>query len=176
MSAHTYPRDSLRADYLRAAAGLLLTALPLILVRPHWIVGLLLGAMAILFLLFLLRTAQRQATTVHLDDTGIRAEGPMGKAVAWTGLADLRLRYFSTRRDKQKGWMHLTLKGASATLKVESSIDGFEDIVDRAVDAAKANGLRLEPTTLNNLAALGFDAPGDRTVGDRAAGGPGAGG
>ncbi|MEO3435454.1 hypothetical protein [Inquilinus sp. CAU 1745] len=171
MPVHIYSRDSLRADYLRAAAGLLLTALPLILVRPHWIVGLLLGAMALLFLLFLLRTAQRQVTTMHVDDNGIRAEGPMGKAVAWADLSDLRLRYFSTRRDKQKGWMHLTLKGAGKTLKVESSIAGFEDIVDRAVDAAKAKGLRLEPTTLNNLAALGFDAPGDPVTGDPGAGG-----
>lgn len=176
MSVHTYSRDSLRADYLRAAAGLLLTALPLILVRAHWIVGLLLGAMALLFLLFLLRTAQRQFTVVHVGDKGIRATGPMGKAIAWADIADLRLRYFSTRRDKQKGWMHLTLKGGGGKLKVESSLSGFEDVVDRAVDAARAKGLRLEPTTLNNLAALGFDAPDDPAIADPGPSNPGAGG
>src|SRR3546814_11929791 len=49
--------------------------------------------------------------SVEVGDRGIVARGPLGGAIAWPDLEDLRLRYYSTRRDRTQGWMHMTLKG-----------------------------------------------------------------
>ncbi|HET8727089.1 MAG TPA: hypothetical protein VFO41_06220 [Alphaproteobacteria bacterium] len=159
MSTHRYPLETLRADYARGALGLVLTGAPLVALSPHWSVALALAAAALLFVVFLGRTAQRHLTVVEMGNRGIVASGPLGGAIAWPDLRDLRLHYFSTRRDRTKGWMHLTLKGGGRTLKLESTITGFDDIAERASDAARANGLALRETTVNNLIALGIEPP-----------------
>lgn len=164
MSVHRYPREALTADYLRGGAGFALTGAPLVALSPHWAVAVPLAAAAVLFLAFLARTALRHLTTVELDDAGIAAHGPLGGAIAWPELRDLRLRYYSTRRDRQKGWMHLTLKGGGRALRLESTITGFDAIVERASEAAGANRLRVAEATAENLIALGIEPP--RSAGD----------
>lgn len=165
MSVHRYPGESLTADYARGGLGLALTGAPLVALSPHWTVALALGGAALLFAVFLARTLQRQLTVIELNERGIAARGPLGTAIAWPELADLRLTYFSTRRDRDKGWMHLTLKGGGRTLKVESAIAGFDTIAERAAEAARANRLKLRDPTVDNLVALGvLDPAPDRSA------------
>ena len=154
-----YPADALRADYLRSGAGLALTLGPFAIALPHPVilVPLLLGAG--LFGLFGLRTAARQMTRFHMDQDGLRAEGPLGGAIRWSELSEVRLRYFSTRRDRKEGWMQLSLKGGGRGLELESALDGFEAIAARVAEAAIANRLRLAEATRDNFAALGHAIP-----------------
>src|SRR3546814_15024359 len=93
--------------------------------------------------------------SVEVGDRGIVARGPLGGAIAWPDLEDLRLRYYSTRRDRTQGWMHMTLKSGGRTLTLESTISGFDDIAEPASEAARGNGLKLHDATLENLVALG---------------------
>ena len=155
MSTHPYPRSALRADYVRAGCGLALTALPLLLLPMHWVLAILFGGAALLFATFLLSTVQRQLTVVNVDEGGIVSHGPAGVAIAWPELRRMRLNYYSTRRDKQNGWMTLVLKGRGRKLAVESSLSAFESVVESAHRAAEANDLELSPTTLENLMVLG---------------------
>lgn len=158
-----YARGPVLADYVRAATGLVLTAGPLLAIdtAPWAMAGL--GAGALVFMLFALRTAQRHISRVSVDDEGVRVHGPLGGAVRWADLRMVRLSYYSTRRDRRDGWMHMTLKGGKGrktggTVRLESSLDGFDLIAGRAAEAARGKRLALEETTIRNFAALGIDA------------------
>lgn len=51
--------------------------------------------------------------------------------------------------------MVLTLKASGTAIRIESALPAFDAILERAVAAARAEGLRLGPATEDNLAALG---------------------
>ena len=155
MSIHRYPVEVQRSDLIRGGVGLLLTAGPLVILPMHWIVTVLFGAAAILFAVFTARIVLRVLTRYESGDQGIAAHGPLGAAIAWNELTALKLHFFSTRRDRRDGWMLLVLRDGSRTLKLESTLTGFDEIVDRAAETAKAKRLQLTDTTTNNLLAMG---------------------
>ena len=151
-----YPARALRADYVRAAAGLLFAA-PIIFLPLHWLLALGFGLIALLLFGFGLRTALRQLSPIDMSETAIAVAGPRPRQIAWATLGAFRLRYFALRKDRRHGWMELTLKGNGTTLSIESQIDGFPLIVERAARAAA--GLELDAATLVNLSALGIARP-----------------
>jgi hypothetical protein len=162
MSEHRYPARNLMEDYARGAAGLVFLAIAC--VPMHWVLHLIFGLMALLLLSFGVRTYLRGRSRIVLDATGIAVIGPRSKRLAWADLAQLKLRYFSTRRDRKRGWMELNLKGGGASLAVESQIEGFEEIVRQAARAAMARGLTVDPSTEGNLAAMDMPVPRGGTV------------
>jgi hypothetical protein len=159
MTAHRYAMADLGGDYARGAAGLALTLLPLLLLPMHWIVAVVFAAAALVFLAFLARTWLRHRSVIEADGQGIVAHGPLGVRIAWRDLTGFRLRYFSVRRDRQRGWMQLELRGGGRSLKIESTISGFEEIASLAHDAAVAKGLKLDDSSQANLMSLGVIAP-----------------
>jgi hypothetical protein len=89
------------------------------------------------------------------------ADGPVGGQVDWSRLERLKLSYYSTRRDRTSGWMQLAVGSAGGRIvKVDSSLEGFYDIVERAAQAAEAAGLQLGPATLVNLRSMGIAVAG----------------
>jgi hypothetical protein len=157
VTEHTLHRHTLRsltADYTRAGGGLLLTALPLITVDTTVTVAWMLGAGAFLFAVYGFNTVMRHLGIVECNETAISVSGPIKRAVAWSEVSDVRLRYFSTRRDGRKGWMQLVVKSPTASVRIESTLVGFADIVALAVKAAKKRGIDLSPTTLGNVEVL----------------------
>lgn len=84
---------------------------------------------------------------------------PTGTVLSWEHLDRLRLRYYSTRRDRSDGWMTLTLAGLAPSgrrvrLGLDSTVDGFIEIARAAAAAAVRNGVALKPSTVANLNAL----------------------
>ena len=55
--------------------------------------------------------------------------------------------------------MQLELRGGGATVRLDSRIEGFGEIVRRAALAAAARGLPLSAATLANLESLGIRSP-----------------
>ncbi|WP_225889821.1 hypothetical protein [Indioceanicola profundi] len=156
-----YPAAALRADWLRAGAGLALTLFPFLLAHPHPLIAVPLLAAAFLFVLFAARTGQRQLTRVEVDEEGLMLHAPLGAAIRWREMQSVDLRYYSTRRDRTGGWMHLVVKGRTPAGKprrigLESTLDGFEAVAEMVARAAEANGLRLSAATQENFASLGF--------------------
>ena len=156
MTILRYPPAALAGDYARAAAGLAMTLPPLLLLDLAAWAGVPLGLAALLFAAYAARTAQRHATRVVMDEDGVRAEGPFGGAVRWDALSGLRLRYYATRRDRTDGWLVLALIGGGR-VRVDSTLDGFDALAERAAEAARRNGLALDRTTQENLLALGME-------------------
>ena len=156
-----YPPRTLWADYMRAAAGLGLCGLPLLALDVNRWLAAVLGAGLVLFALFLVRTALRQRTRFVLGPDTLCADGPGGKVVEWNRLDRLKLSYFSTKRDRTGGWMQLSVGSAGAgTVKVDSALDGFYDIVERAARAAEVNHLELTQPTRANLMSMGISVAG----------------
>lgn len=150
-----YGGNALLGDFGRSGAGLALTVPPLLLIEVHPVVGAILGAMALLFAVFLVRTVERRATAVTVDDEGVSIAGFRTRRIGWAELTALDLAYYSTRRDRTNGWMQLTLKSPTARIRVESTLDGFDGLVERAASAAQERGLVLTDRALENLGALG---------------------
>jgi hypothetical protein len=61
--------------------------------------------------------------------------------------------------------MQLTLGSAGGrTLKIDSSLDGFHDVVERAADAAGRTGLTMSVATRANLRAMGIAVAGQEAT------------
>lgn len=158
---YRYRTQDLLGDYGRAGAGALICLAPVVFVGSNG-VTLALAAVGLLFVVFGLRTALRQATEIVVDERGIVASGPLSRHIEWTALRGVKLSYYATRRDRQGGWMHMKLRGDGGTIRIDSALEGFDDIARRAARAALENGAELSDTTRANFAALDIvvaDAP-----------------
>ncbi len=160
MTQHAYPSSAMIGDYLRAVAGFVPTAVILAIAPVGTGADLILGGLAALFSLFGIRTALRHGTRVEMTETGLSASGPLGASIRWAELDGIKLAYYSTRRDRRDGWMQLGLRAGAARLRLDSRIEGFPKLVERAARAAEMRGLELSTATAANLEALGIGSPG----------------
>ncbi len=143
-------------DYAGSAIGLACSLGPLAFVQPAAAVAWVLAAAAAFFLVYFARTVCRQLTHIELDEAGICARGPLGAAIRWEDLRSLRLGYYSTRRDREEGWMQLRLRSAQRTIRIDSEVDGFADIARAAAAEARRRGVDVDEATRANLRALGI--------------------
>lgn len=171
MSAtYRYPFASLLPDGLRALAGLAFTGLPLATLPVAPWFGMVLAAGVVLFGVFGVLTALRARTEVRVDDDGIEvsAGGGPGRSrdrgrLRWSGLRGVKLRYFAVRRERERergqgrrrGWMQLVLKGDGRVVRIDSRLDGFDDVLRRSAAASAEAGLPLDPVTRANFEAAG---------------------
>lgn len=168
MNVHRYDKRSVRADLRRAVMGLVLTVGPMPLLGDSFAAFAILGALALLFLAFGLRTVLRGLTLVHVTEHGLSSD-PLGgqgrrlpglapRTIAWRDIRKVGLRFFSLKRDRSEGWMELSLGDGRQSLRLDSTLDGFKDIVVRAAAAARTNGVAFSDSTQTNMAALGIRA------------------
>jgi hypothetical protein len=166
MNEFHYPAKSLIGDYIRSGVGLAVGLGVLANVPRSPTLIIVFGVVAVLFLVFGIRTVRRHMLRVAVTDENICSAGLGTRVMAWHALDRLTLRFYGTRRQRIRessgGFMQLTLKGAGASMTLESSIDGFEYIAWRAVKAARENGINLDPTSAGNLLELGIDADEDQ--------------
>ncbi len=143
-------------DYLRAAAGFVPSAAILATTPVGSVGAAVLGSFALLFSVFGIRTALRHGTRLDMSEEALRASGPLGGNITWDSLDAMKLAYYSTRRDRRDGWMQLELRAGRSVLRLDSRIEGFNAVVERAAEAAETRGLLLSAATLANLEALGI--------------------
>ena len=155
-----YRRGAILGDYVRAGIGALLTGVPMLFVAGSPATLIVLGILTALFALFGFRTLIRHLTVVKLSPEGIRVHGGLGGAIAWQELDQLKLGYYTTRRDRQGGWMQLALRGGGKRLRFDSSLEGFDRLVRQSVKAAAANNVSLSDATLANLGSMDIPVPG----------------
>jgi len=170
---YRYPGSAMVGDYLRAAAGLVPTGALLVSVPVDPVAGVVLGGLAALFGAFGIRTVLRHGTRIEVSETGLRTFGLRRATIAWAALDRVRLAYYSTRRDRRAGWMQLDLGAGPVRLRLDSRLDGFDQLARHAVVAAMARGIELNEATAANLQALGIRLP--EMAGGQMAGGQMAG-
>lgn len=157
MNVCRYPAKSLNHDYMRSGVGFLLTFLPTAIYRPPWPLALMLGTVAVVCAFLIVRTMDKQRTTVLWDDEGVTKRSFSGASFGWDDLTALSLIYYSPKAGASHGWMEVTLKAGPRVIKVDSSLDYFVDMVRRAYQASKSNGVRINDLTVANLRALRID-------------------
>ena len=155
MTTHTYPLIAVLGDYFRAVLGIGISIVPLVLVTSKPIITYAFIAMIVVFIGFGLRTVMRHKTRIEVDDEAIAVNLPSRRRIVWSDLGFLRLKYFSTRRNRKGGWLQMTMIGAGQRITVDSKIAGFRDLLDRATRAAAENGVELDETSLANMEAIG---------------------
>jgi hypothetical protein len=155
---YRYPRRALTGDFLRAGLGLAATAGPAIAIPATSFAQFVLVPLAALFVLFGVRTWQRSVAVIAVTARDISLSAPWQARLAWDNLTAVRLNYFSTRLDRTGGWMQLMLKGRGgpdgATIRLDSTIEGFNEIARQAASVARAARIPLSETTRSNFAAL----------------------
>jgi hypothetical protein len=161
MKDYGYPLDAVRADYARAGLGLGLCGLPLVMIDLPVAITVIMAIAAGLFALYGLRTAAQQSMRLSVTGDAIETSGWRRVCLAWDELSSVSLAYYSIRREGGEGWMQLRLAGNGGTLRLESTLDGFDVIARKAIRAAAANGLELDRTTRANLRLLGLTVPGE---------------
>ena len=157
MTRHAYSPSALFGDYLRAAAGFFPT-IAVLAIEPVGIVGgAMLGGFAALFAVFGIRTALRQYTSIEVSAAAVQSLGLLQCSISWSELERMKLSYYSTRRDGRSGWMQLKLGAGRSTLRIDSRVEGFSELVRASAKAAEMRGLSLDPATSANLQALGIE-------------------
>jgi hypothetical protein len=167
MTRYRYTPKSLAGDYLRAAGGFAITGGPVLFLQTAMPVAAILGALAALFGIFGLRTARRQFTVIEMSNDAIALAGAESKRLEWHDVRQLRLDYFSTRRDSQGGWMQMKIAGPGGKIRIDSSLDGFARLAGEVAVHAAACGLGMSETTQGNFRALGIKLPRDAAGADR---------
>ncbi len=157
MTRYAYPPSALFGDYLRAATGFFPTIAVLAIVPVGAVGGTMLGGFAALFAVFGIRTALRHCTSIEVTEAALLSSGLLRTSIWWSKLEQMKLSYYSTRRDGRGGWMQLKLRAGGSTLRVDSRVEGFSELVIASVKAAEMRDLSLDPATSVNLQALGIE-------------------
>jgi len=153
-----YPADALKADGLRAAGGLAVTLGPLALVGfdAHPLVAVPLLAGAGLFGWLGIRTLVRQQVRYSLRSDGLGFQTNFVAALLpWDQITGVKLRYYSTKKDRSGGWMQLTLQVGRRRHSVESQLAGFDAIAARVAKLVLERELPVDATTKENFLSLG---------------------
>ena len=162
MTYYRYPLKSLLSDYLRSAVGVLVAAGLIVFGQLPTPVLVVFAVLAAMFALFGLSTLRRHWTRIGVSESELLL-APGGRRVAWDDLEQVRLRYYSTRKEKDKGWMQLTLRGPGRKMRIESACEGFDDIARLAASSALAKGLEIDKFSADNFQTLGVATSLDST-------------
>ncbi len=161
LTVYRYPLGSLVPDYLRSALGVGLLVVPFTYsFGAHWFVTIMLGGMLALFGSFGVSTAIRQYSVVLVDEHGLRQQGPKAVGLPWNEITEVDLRYFSTRRDKDKGWYQLKVTGPGGQLKADSNLEDFDGLLHHVATAVTRHDLPLSPIARENFMASGYSLSG----------------
>lgn len=150
-----YPLGSLVWDYMRGILGLGIAVVILQSIELDSLIFWVILALAVLFTVWLFNTALRHVSRIRFDEEGLQSMPWPKKDIRWSGLEEMALRYYSTKRKRKDGWMTLSLKSGKDKIDIESSLPHFADIVARAAYAAKKANLLVDQVTLDNIDALG---------------------
>ena len=154
MTTYRYQPQALAHDYLRGGVGTVLSG-GLLALSPAITLIVIFGGLTGLFLLFTLRTALRQRSRLEVDGESIALGPSRAGRLRWGEIDGVRLRYFSTRRSRDKGWMTMRLAAGRRRIEVDSSLEGFDEVVSQVAAVVQARGLSIDPSTRANLQASG---------------------
>lgn len=147
-----YPPKLMAPDMAKSVVGVLVCCVIALIPDMLKIIQWTAAGLALLFIFYFARTLIRVQSKIYVSEYGIRlASLRGGTAFAWSELSKFRLRYFSTKRDGNKGWFELTLQAGDAKIVAESTLEGFYDLLEISRDWAKDNNILVDDVTRTNL-------------------------
>lgn len=155
MKEYRYPIRFIMREASKSGGGAILCAVPLLTLDGLADgVKIVLALISALFVIYSVTTLRRGKQIVVVDDEAIRiTRRTSTKTLRWDAMTGFDLRFYRLGRDRTTGWMQLRLSNGSQTLRIESSLDGFGDVLKQAAGAAEQAGLELTDTARFNLDA-----------------------
>jgi len=134
-----------------------LAGIPLVGLETATAVSFVLSAVFLMFGIHGLLACMRSRTHVKLGPDHISMLAPRKRFIQWSKLKHVRLVYYSTRRDRERGWFRLSLQGLhDQGLAVDSRLTDFHLIARRAALAARQRNILPDPASRENFRALGI--------------------
>lgn len=162
----SYPSRVLVGDWLRTVTGLTIGLGALLFVELNVWILVIFGSITLLFGYFGLRTLERQFQRIGVSEEGVLLRDWRTKALPWSEIEALRLRFYGTRRqhrqlgegdDPTGGFLELRLQARGTKAVMDSTLPGFALVAWRGTKAARDRGLSFDPITAGNLLTLGVD-------------------
>lgn len=158
---HQYPRKTTYLAVARMLAGIGVVG-GLCLLIGGVVATVVAAVLVVIFVVYGAKAIMRGQDKIDLTSEGLlintwrpgdASDGNI-KELPFSEISGLRLAYYSTRRDGEKGWMELVLKTPKAKLVVESEIKGFRQIAMTCYAHAKRQGVRLTLASERNFEVL----------------------
>ena len=164
-ATHQYPAKSAYFAVARMLAGIAVVVGLAVLISGQIATGMA-ALLVLVFLIYGVKSLLRSQEKISLSTDGLQVfrQGwgrvspftiqPANISLAFAEISALKLAYYSTRRDGEKGWMELVLKTPETKLVVESEIKGFRQIAMTCYSHAKRQGIQLSLASERNFAVL----------------------
>ncbi len=108
-----------------------------------------------LFFIFIIK---RNFSSVIFMENGIKQKDFIKNVfITWNEITEIKLNYYSTRRDNEKGWMVLSLNAKQKKIVIHSSISGFDVILEKIGGKSYSNNYLFNYYTENNFKAMGIN-------------------
>tara|TARA_B100001741_G_C16531601_1_gene589794 strand:- start:3 stop:527 length:525 start_codon:yes stop_codon:yes gene_type:complete len=112
----------------------------------------------LLLLIYFFHLLLKILSKVTINEEEIIKSSPIIKTILnWQDISEIKLNYYSTRRDKEKGWMVLFLLGKHKKIVIHSSISGFDVILEQIGTKTYSNNYLFNYYTENNFKAMGIN-------------------
>lgn len=158
-----YPLASLLPDILRATAGLAICLTLILFTAPVSVIFYALTGLSLLLGWLAAHALWRSRTIIEMDAGGVTQEvwilpanwaKPWRRRITWQSMSRFKLRYYSTRRERDRGWITVALTGDGGTLRADSDLENFEQFARTACRAAMRAGAEIDSVSHANAAQL----------------------
>ncbi|MGB0551030.1 MAG: hypothetical protein ACPGQV_00410 [Alphaproteobacteria bacterium] len=156
MTGYRYPLASLRGDYIQAGVGTTITGALMISAFSTPVMFFFIGPLFALFAGFGVKTWLKHLTMIEIEPDGLKIYGLRRRRVDWSSVTGAKLRFFTIKRDRDAGWMELTLLTNSRKIKIESTIDGFNEIAEAVARIVESKDIKIDVTSVENFNAIGI--------------------
>ena len=111
-----------------------------------------------LLLIFLFHLIFKILSKVTINEKEIVKSSLIIKTILnWHDISEIKLNYYSTRRDKERGWMVLFLLSKQKKIVIHSSISSFDVILEKIGEKTYSNNYLFNYYTENNFKAMGIN-------------------
>ena len=151
-----YPPKALGWESLKGAAGAAICFGVVGFLCPSPFLGWPIGGLGLLFGAYAMQQFRRRALRYRLDDQGLtELRGDARTAIRWQDLAEFHLKFYPQSKKDAVGTLVLILRdGSRRRFKIDSTLEQFPTLLDKAAAAARSRDLTFPPTTEANLAHL----------------------
>lgn len=145
----------LKREAVKSLLGSLLALGAVLILQPALVVTVFLMGIAAMFALYLAQQVRKAMTKAEVSEQGLRyLPGGGAREIKWEALEDFRLNYYPDGKKAKSGNLVLVLKSRGVRIKLDSALEIFPALIQRAAKAARACKLELHPTTQANLEQL----------------------
>lgn len=160
LKSYRYLRSGLHGDLALGVAGLVAGSIFTLAAKETGFIFILFVSITLLALFFTLNTLRRYWIEIKVDEQSVSSfnRGKQQSTLQWSEIAQMKLRFFGSKsqREKGKGTLSLTLIGRNKKkVSFESGLTDFEGLATVCFDQTREFQVEIDPVSLENFGAVG---------------------